>query len=67
MKKILLIGLYGILSFVLILIIAILIIMPAYLAKETNNNNWLFLYLPILVFPMVVLLGSIAYYEFYNH
>ena len=66
MKKILLIGLYGSLAFMAILIIAIIFMIPLYilyLAKETNNNNWLFLYLPILVLPMVVLLGTIAYHE----
>jgi len=63
MKKILLIGLYGSLAFMAILIIAIIFMIPPYLAKETNNNNWLFLYLPILVLPMVVLLGTIAYHE----
>jgi len=39
MKKILLIGLYGSLAFMAILIIAIIFMIPPYLAKETNNNN----------------------------
>jgi len=63
MKKILLIGLYGSLAFMALSIIAIIFIIPSLLAKETNNNNWLFLYLLILVLPMVVLLGTIAYHE----
>jgi hypothetical protein len=63
MKKILLIGLYGSTAFMALLIIAIIFMIPPYLAKETNNSNWLLLYLPILVLPMVVLLGTIAYNE----